>query len=205
MSDDQAQPIGERLAGWYAAGRTRVSELIASLSEAQLAAPVPACPGWTVHDTFAHLVSNPIDGLAGKLAGGPPDDAATAEQVDRWRGAAAADMVAAWHAADAIDDVIRAVGADIAPIVIDLHTHEQDICNALGMPGARDVEAMRWIDTRFRSFKGAVPVDDYELFRAVLGRRSAAQVAAWEWATVGKDGPAENFFIFGPRSDDLVE
>ena len=46
----------------------------------------------------------------------------------------------------------------------------------------------------------------WELFRATLGRRSAAQIAALDWS--GTDDPAayvEPMVIFGPAAADVVE
>lgn len=192
---------GAQLAEFYRDGRARLSATIAALTDDELAMPVPGCPGWTVKDTFAHLVANPIDGLAGKISG-PPSEEQTAEQVARFADSSVAELIEAWEGASAIDGVIEAVGVDIAPIVIDLHIHEQDILGALGRVESRDLPAGAWIANRMRERLGIpVPADDFELSRAMLGRRSHAQVAAWPWA----DGMPADFFIFGPRPDALVE
>jgi uncharacterized protein (TIGR03083 family) len=97
-------------------------------------------------------------------------------------------------------------------LIIDLVTHEHDLRGALGLPGGRDSEAYevgrkgfhvglaKTIEERGMpglrltagdgwSFDaGPDPVttvhapDSFELFRALAGRRSRAQVLAYEWS-----------------------
>src|SRR5438874_1252993 len=52
----------------YADGRGRISDLVSGLGE-EAAAPVPACPQWSVHDVVAHVTGVCADILAGNLAG----------------------------------------------------------------------------------------------------------------------------------------
>jgi hypothetical protein len=194
---------GADLAAFYADVRQRLSVTMAGLSAADLAVAVPACPGWNIRDTFCHVVANPQDGIAGRIRG-IPDDAFTAAQIARLANESVAELIGSWAETGPImEQTIVAVGEAIAPIVIDAHTHEQDILNALGRVEARDVPAMAWIAARFREGRPPeVPASDYEVVRACLGRRSAAQVAAWPWAS---DFDADSFFIFGPRESDLIE
>jgi hypothetical protein len=49
-----------------------------------------------------------------------------------------------------------------------------------------------------------VAVDGYELLRAVLGRRSRAQVEAWPW-TAEPGAHLDLLFVFDPRDTALVE
>ena len=48
-------------------------------------------------------------------------------------------------------------------------------------------------------------VSRYELFRAMLGRRSAGQVALFDWGGVNGSAYATHLFVFGPRELDLTE
>ena len=197
---------GTDLARFYADGRARLSTFMATLTDDELATAVPSCPGWTVQDVLAHVVSNPSDALAGRISG-PPSDEFTAQQVERWRDKPLAEMLSSWDAANGIDAVIESFGDAVSALVIDLHTHEQDVRNAVGRPGARDVPGLLWAAERLCSgFTAApIPVDGYEAFRARLGRRSRAQVTAWPWTVPDLDAALESFFIFGPRPDALVE
>jgi uncharacterized protein (TIGR03083 family) len=45
----------------------------------------------------------------------------------------------------------------------------------------------------------------FELFRAMLGRRSAAQVCAFDWVGADPTIYIPTFFVFNPRRDPLVE
>jgi uncharacterized protein (TIGR03083 family) len=135
----------EEIAELYAEARGRVVAFVATLDEDELARSVPGCPGWTVADTLAHLVSIPEDALAGRLAG-PPSDEQSAAQVERWRGRPVAELLESWRAtAPVIDPIVAAAGASIAPIAIDVHAHELDLLGALGRTGGRDTRGVRWM------------------------------------------------------------
>lgn len=192
---------GEALSAGYRSGRERLSAYVIGLTDEQLATPVPACPGWTVKETFCHVVANPIDGMAGRINGVPTDEF-TADQIARFRDHTVVELVDLWVGASAIDAVIEQVGPPMAPIVIDMHTHEQDIRLALGDPVLQELPVVAAMAATGRELTGASDeIGDVELMRARLGRRSAAQVAAWPWPAGIPDG----FFIFGPRDTDLVE
>lgn len=217
------------LARLYAATRERVIALVAGLDEAQLAAPVPACPGWSVRDVVAHLAAIAEDGLAGRLTR-PPDDRQTAAQVARFAGRDLAGVLAAWAAA--APGFGKAVGASRTwPAVIDVASHEQDIRGALHRPGARDSAVVREAAARLlRSLHPPVPlrveVEDaeflagpeppagepilslattwFEAFRWRMGRRSRAQLAALAWS--GDPAPVlAHLTVFGPAASDVVE
>jgi hypothetical protein len=55
----------------YRNARSRVSDLAATLSDDQLQPPVPATPGWTVHELLAHLVGGAADAANRRLDGTP--------------------------------------------------------------------------------------------------------------------------------------
>jgi uncharacterized protein (TIGR03083 family) len=218
--------LGER----YLRVRERLVSLVADLDEAGWATTVPACPGWRVHDLVAHLVGITDDALAGRMDGAP-GPAWTAAQVAARVGAEPAGMLAEWDAnAERFAEALTAFG--IATAVIDILTHEQDLRGALGSPGG-DPADLSWVaDALLDRLHGTVSeaglpalavrtergsrvlgageagaslrTTDLELFRASLGRRSAAQILALDW-----EGDASPYLghlsVFDLHPADLVE
>jgi uncharacterized protein (TIGR03083 family) len=214
------------LALMYAEARERLLSLLAGLDAAALAAPVPACPRWTVVDVVAHLAAIAEDSLAGKLTG-PPSEEYTAGQVARFRDQGLPGILAAWErAAPRFGQVVGEHG--VWPAVLDLTSHEQDIRGAVGQPGARDCTAVREgagallstlrppvplrVEVEDGSFRSGPPDSQelrlrttrYEAFRWRLGRRSKDQLAAMDWD--GDPAPVlGHLTIFGPATRDVVE
>lgn len=218
------------LAALYLDTWGRLVELVSTLGPDELAAPVPACPGWSVADVVAHLAAVADDALAGRLTG-PPSDQETAAQVARFRGRPLAEVLGLW--AELAPGFAEAVGAmEVWPAVLDLASHEHDIRGALGRPGARDAEVVRIGADRLvgylrPSLPMLVTVEDaefrlgpeeveapgprldlattrFEAFRWRLGRRSRAQLAAMDWSA----DPApvlDHLVVFGPSEEDIVE
>jgi uncharacterized protein (TIGR03083 family) len=210
----------------YRDSRERLTALVAGLDDAALATPVPACPGWTVQDTIAHLAAVVDDALAGRLTG-PPDEEQTAVQVARYAGRPMADILSEWTAGSPqFEEIIGAF--NIPPAVIDVTSHEQDIRGALNLPGARDNEALlvmagwlleRWRapvpvrvtveDAEFRIGPDGDPVlglrtTRFEAFRWRMGRRSRNQLAALDWS--GDPAPVlDHLVVFGPARTDIIE
>lgn len=223
MGDDTARSDLGRL---YLDTQARLASLLAVLDETALEIPVPACPGWSVHDVLAHLLATTQDALAGRLTG-PPGDAWTAGQVARSAGQDAGGMLAAWaQTAPRFAEVVGAFG--VWPAVIDIASHEQDIRGAIGQAGARDTEVIRLCsDVLLSGFRPPVPVrvevEDgeylagpdqgaalglattrFEALRWRMGRRSRAQLAALDWA--GDPAPVlDHLVVFGPAGQDIVE
>ena len=118
-------------------------------------------------------------------------------------------------------------------LVVDCWTHEQDVRNAVGRQGFRETAGLSaalnaaWAMKRKLRDAGLAPLrfeaigivdwvigdgdpgaavsgDAYEMARALLGRRSPQQVAAFAW--VGDPGPYLPHFGFFPlRDTDLIE
>jgi uncharacterized protein (TIGR03083 family) len=223
VSDGAAKPDLSRL---YQDTQARLAALVGGMDEAELAAPVPACPRWSVRDVAAHLLAVTEDALAGRLTG-PPSEAETAVQVARFRGHHIRDMLAAW--AVTAPQFGRLLAAfDVWPGVIDIASHEQDIRGAVGKPGARDSEAVRQCagavighlappvpmrvrveDAEFRVGPGdgvelGLTTCRFEALRWRMGRRSRAQMAALDWS--GDPAPVlDHLAIFGPTASDIVE
>lgn len=214
------------LSALYLDAQVRLAGLVAGLGASALAAPVPACPGWSVQDVVAHELAVTEDALAGRLTG-PPTEEQTAAQVARFRGHDIRDMLASW--AVTAPQFARIVAAfEVWPAVIDIASHEQDIRGALGRPGARDTEVVRQCaDVMIGYLTPPVPmrvaVEDaefrvgpdegeelglatcrFEALRWRLGRRSRAQLAALDWS--GDPAPVlDHLAIFGPAASDIIE
>lgn len=139
---DVESTAGPDLGSFYASSRNRISELVSRRNDSvSRRCDVVACPGWSVHDTVAHLVGVVEDGLAGRLSG-PPDEAMTATQVERHRDDSIEDLVTVW---DDLAPMFEAVVTErqIWAAVLDVVSHEHDIRAAFGEPGARDDLAVR--------------------------------------------------------------
>lgn len=212
----------------YRGSRERTTELVRAAPPDALARTVPAAPEWSVADTVAHLVAVADDVLAGRLTD-LPDDARTAEQVARRRGRPIADVLADWdELGPRLEAALAARRVPPQP-VHDAVVHEADLRAALGAgrppdeawrPLLRHAERGfgRWsaggalvleVDGRAVTIGSGepvatAPVDAYELWRALFGRRSRAQVAAWAWT--GEPGPLlADLSRFGPTEVDLHE
>jgi uncharacterized protein (TIGR03083 family) len=145
------------LAAEYAAGHERVAALARGASANDLAAAVPACPGWTVGDLVSHLTGVAADVKAGNLPSGA-QDSWTAAQVESRRGRTLDDVLAEWDGlAPAIEEMIVAGGSRMFFLTADVVSHEHDAYGALGRTGDR----------------GAPVIAELAgLFVAGLGRRS---------------------------------
>lgn len=228
-SVDQVVALPEAdLAQLYRETRERLSALVLGLDASELAAPVPACPGWSVSDVMCHLLAVVEDVMAGRLTR-PPTDAETAQQVARHRGTPVPAVVETWaELAPPFEELIG--GVVVWPAVLDVATHEQDIRGALGRPGARHTEAvkvgaealMAWMQPSVpvrvvcEDFETQVGPEDsqhpelvlrttrFETLRWRLGRRSRSQVQGFDWS--GDPAPViDELFVFGPSPTDIVE
>jgi uncharacterized protein (TIGR03083 family) len=204
----------------YDETRQRVVDLMHDVTDGA-SATVPACPGWSVRDVLAHVTGVCADVLGGNLDGAATDDW-TRAQVEARRQVALPELLAEW---DHVAPPFAAMLDDFPDpysdqVVADLTIHEQDIRGALGRAGARDSAAVANSlafllrvfaepaarDRGLRPLRDAVTTTSYELFRALTGRRSAAQIRSWDWQV----DPADYLPLFGlgpftVRHDDLVE
>lgn len=213
----------------WTAAQQRVIGLVGAATTAAVESRVPACPDWTVRDLLSHMV-----GIGADVVGGhEPDDHNaqwTAAQVEARRDADVTDLIAEWRGlTDAMTEHLRAEGdRPINDIVI----HEQDLRGALRIHGATDTSAAQHVRDRFarrlgdrltdlpvlelrgsrwtwRSTDGdpaaVVVASDADLARALVSRRSAAQLRAW--TITGDIGPyLDAFAILGPLPEsDLSE
>ena len=191
----------------YRGVRARVREVVEGVDAAALGRIVPATPRWTGHDVLAHMVGVPDDVVHGRMDG-LASDHWTQAQVDARASASVADLLAEWDEYTAqFEEMLSAAPAEIAgQAIFDAATHEHDLRHAIARPGARDsaamVEGWEWfVDGRVRAGAPAIRFvsergDDlagvgepwlsvrapyFELFRAATGRRTEAEMAAYEW------------------------
>jgi uncharacterized protein (TIGR03083 family) len=191
----------------YRGVRIRVSEIVAAADPAALDRWAPATPEWRVRDILSHMVGVGADVIAGRLDG-VATEPWTAAQVDARRDHDVATLLDEWSETGAkFEAMLGDAPFEIAgQALFDAVTHEHDIRNALAAPGARDSDALRlawqWIveargrggapalryiteDSDDVSGTGAVEATieapRFELVRAVTGRRTAAEVAAYRW------------------------
>lgn len=211
----------------YESGYGRVRALMSTLSADEAATPVPATPPWTVHDVLAHLVALPTDAFAGRLKGLPTDEftaGQVAERKDRsidellaeWDPnvpqlleGARAGLVPAALAMDVLtheQDMLGALGRQRAITDEQLRFCTTRFAMGCGFGFTKSgIQALRIeaTDTDFAVTAGegdpvaTVRAPEFELFRALAGRRSRGQVEAFAW----QGDPAayvEKFNIFGP-------
>lgn len=214
------------IARLYVDAQRSFVELSRSLSDADWATPVPCCPGWTVRDVLSHVAGLADDLTHGRVEGAATDPW-TAAQVERWRDATVDHLLAQWEEqAPAVGAVLEQLGEVRPPI--DCCTHEHDVRGALGRPGNRDSELVMFAASALGRVDAPVPVevelvdgrrfawtsveaehdpserrlvrglDEFELFRSRLGRRSADQVRAYDWSEPPSDEVLDAWFTFGP-------
>jgi uncharacterized protein (TIGR03083 family) len=211
--------------------RIRVDALLRTATPEQCAVVAPATPEWRVHDVLAHLVGVPADVLAGRLDG-VASDAWTEAQVAPRRDLPTVALLDEWsETSPQVEPMIPSFGPVAGQMVGDAVTHEHDIRDAIGAPGARDSTAVHigshWMANHMGRFHrdaghGTLRIetdlwsetfgDDppavtlrtsaFEVLRASTGRRSTTQIAAYDW-----DGPARPEIvvmpIFVPRAEDF--
>ena len=217
----------------YRGVRLRVNTLVTGADVATLETRAPATPEWTVHDVLAHLVGVATDIVAGNLDGVGSDPWAGA-QVDRSRERTCVDLLAEWDEhGPVVEEMAAQFGRAAGQLLADATTHEHDVRGALGAAGARDSDAIvlsfgflglslgeqldaaglgaltvRHGDTTDTLGSGdtvaSLRIDDFEFVRALTGRRSVEQIAAYDWD--GTFAP-EHLVLsrFTARPDPLVE
>lgn len=217
----------------YAETRQRIIELVGARPDS-VERVVPATPDWRVRDLLSHLAGNCACILEGRMGGVGTDPWTAAQVQERRSHAIDEILAEWESTAPQVEAMIPTWPAAAASrLVADLATHEQDLRGALEVPGARDSRAFaiafdgfcsmladRLTDAclpplRVKTAEGeqivgggkpgaTVAADRFELTRAMAGRRSARQVAAFTW-----DGDPQPYIaVFTPfalRADDLIE
>ena len=216
----------------YREGRERLLALAPTLSAGQLGTLTPTCPEWTCRDIYAHLTGLAAEVVEGRVERWGAADR-TAMHVASRRRSTIAELCDEWRrTGDAVEAVIAEGGPASRPLAIDVWTHEQDIANGAGVRSGRDgtglfltMNAAWGMKARLRE-AGVAPlrvisgrvdwvIDDgepaatlrlgeYEMARSFLGRRSIAQMRAYDW-----DGDPEPYLhhiaVFDPPTCDIFE
>jgi len=222
------------IADAYRATRGRVRRLLEAAPPGSADLPVPATPAWTTRDVVAHLAGVATDLVEGRLEGIATDEW-TAAQVERAADESIPQLLDRWdeHGA-AVDEMADAFGPGGGRLVADATTHEHDLCHALGVPGARDTDAVaigfRSLCTgvrRQRRDAGApsllvrheageqllgdgdpgawLTITRFELLRAATGRRTVDELRAYEWSGDARPELLVDTTTFTPRTAPLGE
>lgn len=215
----------------YAGARERIIALLHDQPDEL--APVQTCPGWTVRDVVSHLAGGADDALAGRLEG-LASDKWTAAQVEKRRNWPLAMIIFEWVANAVRFEPLLDVAGDLGQMgVADIASHEHDIRGALGAPGARDSDAVRiglgfiarnvissaaemGVALRLRSAEGldlgernadaTLTASNFELLRALTGRRSVEQLREMSWeGDVERALPAFTWFVLKPAAKPIYE
>ena len=220
----------ESIADLYLEGRDRVAGLVRGLKSEQAAAPVPGTPRWTVHDVVAHLVAIPGDVLGGRLTGIPTPEQTQAQVdarrhtditalLDEWAAGidpilelARAGLIPAPLAMDVItheQDIRGALhlahlddDAALRFVVTGFTMGLDRRMKAAGVPALRLRDPARGFDATAGEGEPAATVSarEFDLFRALAGRRSRAQVEAFDWS--GDPAPYLDILcVFGPLAE----
>jgi uncharacterized protein (TIGR03083 family) len=196
----------------YRTTRQRITALVQKAAPGALDAGAPATPAWRARDVLAHVVGVATDVVSGNVADAGGDDW-TAVQVDTRRDRSIDDLLAEWDASGPqLDAFVLALPTAITgQLIADTVTHEHDLRQVLGAPGARDSDALtlgfayvvtalgrtydetgdravRFAHDGRESTSGTVEpavtlrASTFELARAVTGRRTLDEIRAYDWS-----------------------
>jgi uncharacterized protein (TIGR03083 family) len=223
----------EATAALYAEAHERIVHLVGALDEEQAATRVPGTPLWSVHDLLAHLVAVPSELASGRLTKVPEPgqtqeavdarkDRSVAELLDEWRAGlpgvlegARTGLIPPPLTVDVItheQDIRGALGAAHLDDDAALRYATSGFgfgfsrrVKAAGLPALRLLDPARGFDLTAGEGDASVTVQapEFELFRALAGRRSRRQVAAFEW-NADATPYLDTFCVFGPLPDDDV-
>lgn len=219
----------------FAHTRRRITHLLREHGPSIATTRVPACPDWNVRDVAAHLAGVTADALAGNMEGAGTDPW-TAVHVDTRSERSLDEILAEWdEAGPRLEAALAGVGPGANQLVFDTATHEHDLRQALDVRDDRDNDSiavalefitsawaasftahgfeplrLRFGDTSVDAGEGepvaTVSTTPFETLRALSGRRSLAQITAYDWdADPTLWLPSFTFGPFGPRDTDLVE
>ena len=172
----------------YKGVRSRIIELLRDLPESEATTVVPACPEWNVAELASHVMGVVDDILEGRMEG-VTTDPWTQAQVERLRGLTLLELAAHYEAAaERFDPTLPFVPSPVnSQLVMDAVTHEHDLREAVGQPGAHDSLAVKvavgWLlnmaeGAGMADRLRATGVSDFDLLRSLGGRRTAAQMNA---------------------------
>jgi uncharacterized protein (TIGR03083 family) len=211
--------------------RERVTALVREAGAGALEADAPATPGWRARDVLAHLVGVAADVVEGRLDG-VTTEPWTEAQVAARRERSIDDVLDEWEALEPrLFEIMGAVPATVTgQMIFDAVTHEHDLRQAVGAPGARDSDAVRvafdWSVEVRTSGKLPAAVYDvdlpggsrvvtgagtplgtlrgtrFDIVRAISGRRTAAELEQMGWEGAAADALAAPLFTVRTTSLD---
>lgn len=221
-------PLG--IAARYEFATSSFRDFVGDFTDDDWATPVPCTPAWTARDVLSHVAGLPDDILNGRVEGAATDPW-TASQVERNAEFSVAELLARLEEqAPDVGRMLEAIGEARPPF--DCQTHEHDLRHALGRPGNRDniviasvaeeagdslaeLDASLTIDftdgpTLVVGAGGdevGVSLTRFEYARSRVGRRSAAQLAAYDWSGQPDAVAAvqRSWWVFGVADQDVVE
>jgi hypothetical protein len=118
----------------YVAIRSRLVDALEQLSPEQLAAVVPACPVWSVHELLVHVASMPMAIVSGDVPDGPDPNPWIEGLIARHRSKSVTELVSWWHSDE---PAVQGLAAHAGVLVLDLFVHESDLHGAIGSIGHR--------------------------------------------------------------------
>lgn len=120
----------------YAEAHARFSELGRTLDDDQAATWVPALPGWSVKDTFAHVTALASQVVGGQRIVGVPGDEGTAAGVNARAEMSLREVLDEWaDSGPRFAALLTESGRDASPnAALDIWAHEVDVRGALGVP-----------------------------------------------------------------------
>jgi hypothetical protein len=203
----------------YRGARKRLTTLARELGDDGVQQRVPATPEWRIHDVIGHLTGLVADVAALNLEG-LGSDAWTAKQVDDRRDRSIGEVLAEWdEIGPGMEELLGLLDeAQALSVVGDIAAHEMDVWGALGRRDGRDSDAVRLGLVRYRNAlhervaaAGLPPLDvhrlapDFELFRALTGRRTADQLRGYDWGAIDPEPYVAVFSAYGMATGPLVE
>lgn len=208
----------------YAATRKRVVDLVNDLDVEQSQVVVPACPAWTVRDLLAHVAAVAVDTSKGNLEGVGSEEWTQRQLDERRHRSIGELLLEWDEVADQIAGALDYFPKWAAALSVgDTVTHEHDLRGALGRAGARDSDAVKmsvttyarwfsrkvkdaelpavlvkWMDGEWVAGNGepalTVEAPTFEMLRGLTGRRTRAEVTAFDWS----DDPTPYLDLFTP-------
>lgn len=209
-------------------------ELARALDADEWATHVPCTPLWTVRDVLSHVAGIPDDAANGRPID-PSSADWTAGQIERERDKSVDELLARWlEQAEFFGQAVEAMGEARPPF--DCHSHEHDVRQAIGKPGNRDSqliddsfelltgsltdtelpvalditvdgEPVQQLGDRNAGRNVKLVTSKFEIFRSRLGRRTPAQVGAYDWSGAQSDIDVVlgKWFTFGPSEITIDE
>jgi uncharacterized protein (TIGR03083 family) len=218
----------------YRRSRQRVMELVASLPPDGAATPVPACPPWTVHAVVSHLAGASVDFQEGRTEGAPSPAWTQRQVDERRERSIDDVLAEWAEAAPGFEAMIAAVpGVAVAAMDVLTHEWDlrgalrrpgdkadddidavlQRVVGGFGgrmtAAGVAPLRVRAGVDEWILGGGDAAPTttltaEPYELFRMAFGRRSVAQMRAYDWQ--GDPAPYVPLLtVFPPSRADLSE